>query len=97
MEITRNHYFCVGLVLLLLGIEFRVVDSAVLTPEFTGFLAKQTKHPVASVNAVTKVFLPDEKPIFKKTVRPPEWLGWTLLTIGCVAVFHAVVMPRPGG
>ena len=35
MDITRNQYFLAGLVLLFLGLQFRLVESFVLTPEFT--------------------------------------------------------------
>jgi hypothetical protein len=97
MEITRNQYFCVGLVLLFMGIEFRAIDSAVLTPEFTGILAQRSGSPVAAVNSVAEFLSPAKKPVLQKTVHPPEWIGWTLLTVGCVAVFHALAMPRQGG
>ena len=97
MEITRNQYFCVGLVLLFMGIEFRTIDSAVLTAEFTGILAKQSGSPVAAVNSVAEFLSPTKRPVLQKTVHPPEWIGWTLLTIGCVAVFHSLAMPKQGG
>ena len=35
MDINRNQYFMVGLVLLLLGLQLRLVDSYTLTPELT--------------------------------------------------------------
>ena len=97
MEITRNQYFCVGLVLLFLGIEFRAIDSAVLTPEFTNILLKRSGNPVAAVNSVSELLSPSQRPVLQKTVHPPEWIGWSLLTIGCVAVFHALAMAKPGG
>lgn len=97
MEITRNQYFCIGLVLLFIGIELRTIDSAVLTPEFTSILAKRSGSPVAAVNSVAEFLSPSKKPILQKTVHPPEWLGWVLLTIGCVAVFHALAMPKQAG
>ena len=97
MEITRNQYFCVGLVLLFLGIELRAVDSAVLTPEFTNILLKRSNNPVAAVNSVSELLSTSQQPVLKKTVHPPEWIGWTLLTVGCVAVFHAMAMTKPSG
>jgi hypothetical protein len=97
MDISRNQYFCIGLVLLFLGFEFRSVDSATLTPEFTRILAKQSGNPAAAVNSATDFLLPDSQPVLQKTVHPPEWIGWALLTVGCVAVFHAMAMAKSSG
>lgn len=89
MTMNRNHYFLLGLVLFFLGVEFRVVDSLVLTPECTTFLAKRTRHPVVAASAsITST---------KKTVKPPEWLGWSLASVGAVLVLHSWAMPKPGG
>jgi hypothetical protein len=96
MGFSRNTYYCVGLVLLLLGLEFRLVDTATLNPEATAFLAKQAKHPVAAVNAAVQAVNPEAKPIGKKTVKPPDWIGYALLCAGAVFVFHALGMPKQG-
>jgi hypothetical protein len=98
MELNRNHYFLVGVILLFLGAEFRQVESFVLTPELTNFLARRTGHPVAAVSAVTRSILQMEKPAFITTsVKPPEWLGWFFLSAGAVLVLHSWAMPKPGG
>ncbi len=95
MDVNRNQWFLAGLVLLLLGIQFRLVYSAVLTPEFTQFLAERTSHPLASVNAATQSLTPSQTPIAQKTVVPPEYLGWALLSLGSVLVLHSMSMKRP--
>jgi len=95
MDITRNQFFFTGLVLLILGLQLRMVDSAELTPELTQFLADQTDHPLASVNAGTAILSPSQKPVATKTVRPPEWLGWALVSIGATLIMHAMAMKRP--
>jgi hypothetical protein len=95
MDINRNQYFLVGLVLLLVGIQIHLVDSYVLTPEFTQILAERTGHPLASVNAATSALIqPDASPI-KKTISPPQWLGWAVMSIGSVLVLHAMGMKKP--
>ena len=66
MDITRNQYFLAGLVLLFLGIQFRVIESFSLTPELTQFLAERTGHPLAAMNAASQTVTPDEKPMAKK-------------------------------
>ncbi len=95
MDINRNQWFLAGIVLLLLGVQFRLVYSAVLTPEFTQFLAERTGHPLASVNAATQSFTPTQTPLAKKTVVPPDYLGWALLSLGSVLVLHSMSMKRP--
>jgi hypothetical protein len=98
MDITRNQYFLVGLVLLYLGIELLCVASVTLTPEFTLFLAKQTNHPIASLNTVTESFAPDAPPaVPPKTVVPPDWIGWALASVGSVLILHSFAMKKPGG
>jgi len=96
MDISRNQYFFAGLLCLLLGAQLRMVDSFELSPEFTQFLAERTGHPLASVNATTQSLTSSEKPLAKKTVRPPDWLGWSLISIGSVLVLHSWGMKKPG-
>jgi hypothetical protein len=97
MDITRNQYFLVGLVLLFLGIELLCIASVTLTPEFTLFLAKQTNHPIASLNAATDALIPDAGPVVPpKTLVPPDWIGWALASVGCVLILHSWAMKKPG-
>lgn len=95
MDITRNQILVVGLVLVFLGLQFRLVDSFVLTPEFTHILAERTGHPLAAVNNTTQAFAPAAQPVVKKTVKPPDWLGWSLLSIGAVLILHSWGMKKP--
>jgi len=92
-EMNRNHYFLIGLLFLFFGLQFRLIDSMTLTPEFTQVLAKQSGHPMAAVNSS---LLASDRPAARKTVRPPDWLGWSLLSIGGVLVLHSFAMPKPG-
>ena len=98
MDITRNQYFLAGLVLLFLGIELLSLASVTLTPEFTMFLAKQTNHPIASLNAATETLVPNSgAAVPPKTINPPEWIGWSLVSLGSVLVLHSWAMKKPGG
>jgi len=96
MDITRNQFFFAGLACLLLGLQFRMVDTFELTPDFTQFLAERTGHPAASVSATTQTLTQSDKPLVKKTVRPPEWLGWSLVSLGSVLILHSWGMKKPG-
>jgi hypothetical protein len=96
MDITRNQYFFAGLLLLLLGLEFNMVDSFQLNAKFTQFLADRTSHPMASVSATTEPLFPSGNSPIQKTWIPPEWLGWSLLSLGSVLVLHSWAMKKPG-
>ena len=96
MDITRNQFFFVGLLCLLLGGEFRMVDSIELTPKFTQYLAERTGHPLASVGAATQTLTQSEESSAKKVIIPPDWTGWSLISLGSVLVLHSWGMKRPG-
>jgi hypothetical protein len=95
MEFNRNHYFLAGLVILMLGIQMRMVDSFVLSSESTRFLA--TKFPNAKGATIATMAPAGSSSGPRKTLRPPEWLGWALISAGSVLVLHSLAMPRPAG
>lgn len=100
MEFNRNQFFFAGLFLLLVGMQLRAVETYVLTPEATQFLAERRgAESVASADnspfanfAVQNHLVPQGA----RVVRPPEWLGWCLMSIGAVLVLHSLAMPKPG-
>ena len=96
MDITRNQFLFAGLLLVFLGLQFRAIDTFELTPELTQFLAEQTGHPLASVNASTAAVTPTQQPMATKTVHPPDWIGWALLSLGATLIMHAMAMRGPG-
>lgn len=96
MDITRNQYFFAGLALLLMGLQFKMIETVELTPEFTQFLAERTGHPLASVSAATQTMTQSDKPMVKKTIRPPDWLGYSLMSIGSVLILHSWGMKKAG-
>ncbi|HEY2841537.1 MAG TPA: hypothetical protein VGJ26_20425 [Pirellulales bacterium] len=94
MEFNRNHYFLAGVVVLLLGLQVRLVDSFVLTSDTTRFLAQRFQN-ARGATFTNIVSTPNSGP--RKTVRPPDWLGWAIISVGSVLVLHSLAMPRPGG
>lgn len=95
MDISRNQFFFAGFLCLLLGGEFRMVDSIELTPNFTRFLAERTGHPLASVGAATQTLTQSEEPSAKKVITPPDWIGWSLISLGSVLALHSCGMKKP--
>jgi len=98
---NRNHFFLVGLVLLYVGLQFRFVESFVLNDKSSKFLAQKFGSAEASgvlniTQAAQRLFPASVSTSSTRSVTPPEWVGWALLSIGSVLVLHALAMPKPG-
>lgn len=97
VELNRHHYFIVGIVVLLLGVQLRMVESFLLNAPTTKWLMEQSDDPtIQAVNAANNV-MPAVGPQPKKRIVPPEWLGYAALSVGSVLVLHALALPRPAG
>lgn len=95
MELNRNQFFMIGVIVLLVGVQFRVVERYVLSQETTNFLAKQkaASDPEQSAKidaAVSAGAIP------KKEIRLPDWSGWALISVGSVLVLHSLALRKPG-
>jgi hypothetical protein len=95
MDLNRNQFFFIGLVVLLIGIQVRYVSAYVLNPEATRFLAERTGQSNAGMSSMFSAtagtpFGP------RKVFQPPEWLAWCLMSVGAVLCLHSLAMPRPG-
>jgi hypothetical protein len=89
MDITRNQYFFAGLLCLMLGLQLHSVESFELTADFTQFLAERTGHPLAPVNGAAGTPA-------KNVCYPPDWIGWSLISVGAVLALHSFGMKKPG-
>ncbi len=96
MEINRNQYFLIGLILLFLGLQFRLVESYVLNERASNFVSQRLKL-VASNDGDDGAFLPAAGPTPRRTVRTPVWLGYAFISVGAVLILHSLAMKRPGG
>mgnify|MGYP006908271225 FL=1 len=101
MELNRNQYFMIGLVLLFLGLQVKFVDSYVLTDDAAQFVAKRLgkDKPAAGSNMLTQPFTSAGSAAAApqyRTVQPPAWLGWALMSVGAVLILHSLAMTRPG-
>jgi hypothetical protein len=93
VEFNRNHYLIAGLVLLFVGIQLRLVDSYVLNEATTRVLTPQSTGAMTRNNPLLASITPTPR----KVIKPPEWLGWALMSVGSVLVLHALAMKAPGG
>jgi len=95
MQMTRNRYFLIGVLLILFGIQFRMVDSFVLNEPTTRALARMSKQSnVASTDSFNS-FLMQVHPKPTKRVHPPRWLGLAMIAVGTVVSLHAIAIPKP--
>ena len=99
MDFNRNQFFFLGVFILLIGIQARMVDTYVLSPEATKFLAERSGNTtLASASSSPGTVLAANAPpssFVRKSFRPPEWLGWCLMSVGAVLMLHSLAMPRP--
>lgn len=95
MELNRNQFFLLGLVILFLGIEFRIVESFVLNERASKIVAQRAAgaKQVSSLSS----FFPSMGSTPRKSIRPPNWLGWALISAGAVLVLHSLAMRKPEG
>jgi hypothetical protein len=93
MDLNRNQFFFIGLVVLLVGIQVRFVSTYVLNPQATQFLAEHTGQADGSGASSFLAMAGGAAP--RKVVQPPEWLGWCLISAGSVLVLHSLALGRP--
>ena len=87
--------FAVGIVLLLLGLQLRAVDSFVLTPKATRFIHEKTRESgfrTAADPYNLDTYLMAAGPVAKKTITPPKWLGWAAISVGAVLTLHGLTL-----
>ncbi len=92
MEFNRNQFMMFGVIVLLLGIQFRTFDSYTLNEKATHFIATRMGGEPAAATTVLSA-----APVPKKVLHPPQWLGWSFISIGSVLILHAFGMKKPGG
>jgi hypothetical protein len=100
MELNRNQYFLIGIVIVLIGVQLRMVDSYVLNEPATKFVVEKFGTPEKQVAASTAIpsleAMGDGASASLRTVKPPVWAGWAAISIGAVLILHSLAMPRPG-
>jgi hypothetical protein len=100
MELNRNQYFLAGLVIVMLGIQLRLVETYVLNERATQFVARRMQQikgqHVASASELPTLFA-SSAPVAHESMRPPKWLGFSLLSVGSVLVLYSLALKKPGG
>lgn len=100
MDFNRNHFFLVGVVLILLGVQFRYVSAVVLNEKTSQFVAQKlgkAPTPVANRPSLQAMMMSAPPVSNSRTVELPTWLGYSFISVGSVMVLHALTMKKPGG
>jgi hypothetical protein len=97
MKFDRNRCLILGIVLLLLGVQYRVIAAVTLTPDATRVLAKYTAPKQSDQIETARMFAPQQTDsVAKKEIRPPRWAGLSMIAVGSVLILNSFVMRRPG-
>jgi hypothetical protein len=82
--VWRSFFLAVGIMLLIVGIECLLIDSATL------FAASESS---------AADFMDPTRPAGQSTrvISPSEWVPWTLLSSGAIVIIYAVTLPKRWG
>jgi len=97
MEFNRNQFFILGVVLLFFGFEFKKVESFTLNERASRVLNERLAASSGADDGTIRPFLASMGPTPRRTIHPPEWIGYALLSVGSVLVLHSLAMKKPGG
>ncbi len=94
MSMYRNRYFLAGILLILVGIQFRMVDSFVLNESATSALTRVSKTVTVADNSGMNSLMMSVYPTQRKRVEPPRWLGLAMIAVGSIVACHAIAIPK---
>jgi hypothetical protein len=96
VELNRNHFFMAGVVILLLGLQLRAVETFTLNKEASQFLATRFPAKTESPLGTTLTsWTAANSPPALRVIRPPRWLGYAMISIGVVLILQSLAMQRP--
>ncbi len=97
MDLNRNQFFMIGMLLVLMGAQLRAVQAFVLNEKATQFLAKRLPEKQVNPYERAQIYFAAQGPSPLRRVEPPKWIGYSLLSVGAVLTLHALSMKKPGG
>ncbi len=89
----RSHLLLAGLLLFLVGIQFRMVESFTLSERSTRVIAAQLGGANGAGNAAPVQSLwGGGTPPATRTIQPPAWIGLALMSVGSVMTLKSLSM-----
>ena len=90
MNLNRHKLFIWGALLLFFGLQCHYFEGFVLTEKASKFYYSRIEKK-AKVEKPKSPFLKDAPEIVqRKTIKPPDWLGRCLMSVGGVLLFQAI-------
>lgn len=88
--------FMAGLVIFMLGLQLRAVDRFILSKRATSLLnrhfpAAAESNKIDSLLSYDVSDLDSAAAVERRSVHPPDWLGWSLMSVGTVLIFTCPV------
>ena len=91
MQLRRQHFLLLGLLLFFAGVQFRLVESFTLSDKSSYFVAAQMGNGGPSQQPNLWQNAPN-----RKVVQPPRWLGLALMSVGSVLTLKSLSMKGSG-
>ena len=91
----RAFFLAAGGILVFTGVEALLLDHAVLYPDSILGKSVEKSEPVLDewgFEVGRKIVQPA-----KKTIRPPEWAPWSMMSSGTITMLYALMGGRSGG
>lgn len=85
MIAKRHHLLLAGLLLFLVGMQWRLVESFTLNERSSRFVAAQMG------DATPQQSLWQQMPV-RKVITPPRWIGLALMSVGAVLTVKSLSM-----
>lgn len=90
MSPTRQSLLLVGLLVFLVGVQFRVVQSVTLNERSSHFVAAR----MGGGSGQPAIW--QGQPL-RKVIEPPRWLGLALMSVGAVLTVKSLSMKSAAG
>lgn len=86
----RSHLLLAGLLLFLVGVQFRMVQSFTLSERSSRLLSAQLGGGTPTQDAATSLW--GGTPAQPRTIQPPAWIGLALMSAGSVMTLKSLSM-----
>jgi hypothetical protein len=85
--VWRAFFLAIGTMLIIVGIECMLIESAVLVPDST-----------ETTQVANAWYLPPQPmQVSNRVIRPPEWIPWSLVAAGTIVVLYSLTIPKRWG
>ena len=86
----RHWFFYAGVLLILVGLHLRAVDTFVLNADVTRVLASWSGPPPDTARGTIRQFVVNATSP-RTPITPAPWIGWAVLSTGVVLATHSLL------